>query len=95
MIYPRSRNSSSLRNGCYRFENVRGKGLLTGFGMEGIVRLRDEYGVEWAGTLELQDGGHTSYRLRSAQGATMSGISDGQAILLRDERGNAWRGFVD
>jgi len=95
MIYHRSRKRSTASNGCYRFENVRGQGKLTGFGIEGIVRLRDEYGVEWAGTAELQDGGITSYRLRSPQGATMSGISDGDAILLRDERGNAWRGFVD
>jgi hypothetical protein len=95
MIYHRSRKRSTASNGCYRFENVRGQGKLTGFGIEGIVRLRDEYGVEWAGTAELQDGGITSYRLRSPQGATMSGISDGHAILLRDERGNAWRGFVD
>jgi hypothetical protein len=84
-----------MGNGCYRFENVRGQAKLTGFGIEGVVRLRDEYGVEWAGTAEMQDGGITRYRFRSPQGSIMSGISDGHAILLRDERGNAWRGFVD
>jgi hypothetical protein len=95
MIYQRSRRSLSLSNGCYRFENVSGKGQLTGFILDGMVRLRDEYGVEWSGTAELQGGGVTSYRLRSPRGSILSGMSDGQAILLRDDRGNAWRGFAD
>ena len=34
------------------------------------------------------------YRFRNRKGRSLSGVSDGNGILLRDERGNTWRGFV-
>jgi hypothetical protein len=39
--------------------------------------------------------GTIRYRFRDAEGKTVSGISDSYGILLRDEQGNTWRGFVD
>jgi hypothetical protein len=34
------------------------------------------------------------YRFRNSKGRSISGLSDSSGILLRDERGNTWRGFV-
>jgi len=34
------------------------------------------------------------YRFRNGTGKTISGVSDGYGILLRDERGQTWRGYV-
>jgi hypothetical protein len=95
MVYRRNQRFNSARSGYYRFENVRGEGKLFGFGTGEFVRLRDEYGVEWNGTAEPQGDNITRYRFCSQHGKIISGVSDGSAIMLRDERGNAWRGFID
>lgn len=35
------------------------------------------------------------YQFRDAKGKSISGISDSFGIVLRDEKGNTWRGFVE
>jgi len=95
MIYRRKQGSTSVPSGYYRFENVQGGGTLFGFGTGEFVRLRDEYGAEWNGTAEPQGDNVIRYRFCNQQGKTISGISDSCGILLRDERGNAWRGFIE
>jgi hypothetical protein len=59
-----------------------------------FVRLRDESGETWQGTVEAQTEDMVRYRFRDRKGRSLSGVSDGNGILLRDERGNTWRGFV-
>jgi hypothetical protein len=95
MLYHREGKGSSVRDGFYRLQKTRGKGTLSGFGIGGVVRLRDQQGMEWTGTAELLPGGTTRYRFHDGQGKRISGISDSCGILLRDDEGNAWRGFVD
>jgi hypothetical protein len=35
------------------------------------------------------------YRFRDPDGNYISGISDGYGVILRDAKGNTWRGFID
>ena len=35
------------------------------------------------------------YRFRNGTGQTLTGISSGLVVTLRDEKGNTWRGAVD
>jgi hypothetical protein len=35
------------------------------------------------------------YRFRDSKGKTVSGMSDAFGILLRDQSGKVWRGFLD
>ena len=35
------------------------------------------------------------YRFRDASGKSITGISDSFGIVLRDDKGNTWRGFVE
>ena len=59
-----------------------------------VVRLRDEFGNVWQGSGEVQDDDTIRYRFRNAQGKMISGMSDNNGILLRDEKGQTWRGYV-
>lgn len=95
MVYDRHGKKSSVRDGYYRFKKTRGQGMLSGFGIAGLLRLRDNEGTEWTGTAELLEDGSTRYRFHNGRGEMIGGISDNQGILLRDDEGNAWRGFVD
>ena len=38
---------------------------------------------------------HPSWFIVDASGKSLSGVSEGQVVTLRDERGNTWKGFVD
>jgi len=67
-----------------------------GYGEGDYIRLRDEYGNVWMGSATRDD--HSSmvrYRFRDNNGKSISGISDSFGIVLRDDSGNTWRGFVD
>ena len=95
MIYSRRRFRSSVPGGFYRFENVRDKSTVFGYGDGDFVRLRDEYGREWKGMAEKQGDGTIRLRFRDSEGHSISGVSDSFGIVLRDERGNLWRGLLD
>jgi hypothetical protein len=95
MIYRRKQGYTSIPSGYYRFENLKGGGTLSGFGTGEFVRLRDEYGTEWNGTAEPQGDNVIRYRFCNSRGKTMAGVSDSCGIMLRDDRGNAWRGFIE
>lgn len=94
MIY-RKRRSNGVQSGFYRFENSRNRTGMFGYGEGEFVRLRDEYGTVWSGTVEAQDDNLVRYRFRDDKGRTISGISDSFGIVLRDDKGNTWRGFVE
>jgi hypothetical protein len=67
---------------------------MYGFGDGEYVRLRDEHGELWQGTVEVLFDDTVRYRFRDSRGRSITGISDRYGILLRDEKGNTWRGFV-
>jgi hypothetical protein len=95
MIYGRRRKRSSTPGGYYRFENVNTKATLVGFGDGDYVRLRDEFGTVWTGCAEAQGPDLVRYRFRDEKGNAIAGISDSYGIVLRDEKGKMWRGFLE
>jgi len=94
MIYRRRRNAG----GAAGFYRLTGKGNQTVFGAgDGdFIRLHDEHGNQWFGSAERQSDNSLRFRFKDSSGKTISGISDGNAVvLLRDEKGNSWRGYID
>ena len=59
------------------------------------MRLRDEYGAVWTGCAEVQGPDLVRYRFRDEKGNAIAGISDSHGIILRDEKGKMWRGFLE
>ncbi len=57
------------------------------------VRLRDTDGNIWHGAAET-DSEVVRYRFRDSRGRVMTGVADGSAIVLRDDHGMTWRGYV-
>ena len=55
----------------------------------------DEYGNVWLGSAETVADNSIVYRFRDGTGKTLTGISSGLVVTLRDEKGNTWRGAVD
>lgn len=94
MIYRRKRRSSP-GGGFYLFENTKNRGAVYGSGQAEFIRLRDEYGNVWTGEAEMQSEDIIRYRFRDGRGNVISGISDNYGVILRDQNGNTWRGFVD
>ena len=95
MIYRRRRSHGSTATGFYRFENTRSRSGMSGYGDGDFVRLRDEYGTIWNGRADPQDDNIIRYCFRDATGRSITGLSDSFGIVLRDEKGNTWRGFVE
>lgn len=93
MLYAR-RKRSRLPGGFYQLESNHSPTSMYGFGEGEFVRLRDEHGGLWQGSVELLFDDTVRYRFRDARGRSITGISDRFGILLRDEKGNTWRGFV-
>lgn len=95
MIYRRRRRTSAP-TGFMQVVSATGNRTVFGSSDGDFIRLRDEFGNEWRGTVEVQSDEMVRYRFRDSAGRHISGISDGgYGILLRDERGKTWRGFID
>lgn len=95
MIYRKRRSHSSTQSGFYRFENTRSRAGMFGYGEGDFIRLRDEYGTVWNGMADAMGDNIVRYRFRDSSGRSITGISDSFGIVLRDDKGNTWRGFVE
>jgi hypothetical protein len=95
MIYRKRRSYGASSTGFFRFENLKTRSAMVGYGEGDYVRLRDENGTVWNGTADPQSDNIVRYRLRDDRGRSIIGISDSYGIILRDEKGNTWRGFVE
>jgi hypothetical protein len=95
VIYRRRRKSRSLAGGWFSLEQERSKSRLSGFGYGEFIRLRDEFGNIWRGSAEEGPDDSVRYRFRDALGRSVTGVSDTWGLVLRDERGKTWRGFVE
>ena len=90
----RRSGSVCAKTGYYRFQGA-GTQVLQGFGDGDFIRLRDEAGHEWQGVAEAFDT-MIRFRFRDSKGNSLSGVSEGgNGIVLRDAKGNTWRGYVD
>jgi hypothetical protein len=94
MLYRRRRHKMGVPGGFYRFQGGSGAGVH-GYSEGEFIHLRDEFGNEWRGIAERQEGETIRYRFRDNLGNYISGVSDGYGVILRDSKGNTWRGFVD
>ena len=93
MVHRRRRLRARAPGGFFRFESLYHR-VVSGFGDGEYIRLRDEYGNIWRGSVEVDDDDTIRYRFRDSDGRLISGVSDRHGILLRDERGHSWRGYV-
>jgi hypothetical protein len=94
-IFQRKRVHSKIPGGFFNFEDESSSTRLYGFGYGEHLRLRDEFGNIWRGTAEKVSDECVRYTFRDANGNTISGVSDGLGIVLRDGRGKSWRGFIE
>lgn len=67
---------------------------MSGFGDGDFIRLRDEDGNLWQGTVDVNDDETKHYRFRDAKGNAISGYCDDFGVLLRDDKGRTWRGYI-
>lgn len=84
-----------IPGGFFYLEEERTKARVSGYGYGDHIKLKDEYGNEWLGAASLADDSSVTYRFRSSNGRTLSGVSAGSVLTLRDDNGSTWKGFVD
>jgi hypothetical protein len=89
----RRRRRQRVPGGFFRFETA-DRSILFGSGDTDLIRLRDEFGNTWWGVAEDLGENLIRYRFRDDHGNTASGLSDHTGILLRDQRGKTWRGYL-
>ncbi len=89
----RRRRRQRVHGGFFRFETA-DRRILFGSGDSDLIRLRDEFGNSWWGVAEDLGENLIRYRFRDDHGNTVSGLSDHSGILLRDQHGKTWRGYL-
>lgn len=94
VIYQRSVRHNRLAGGHMQFRSS-DRQTFYGFGEGDYIRLRDEFGQVWVGSATREDDNLVRYRFRDERGRFITGISDSYGVMLRDESGKSWRGFVD
>jgi hypothetical protein len=94
-IFKRKRTHDKIPGGFFSFEEEATSTKLYGFGHGDHLQLRDEFGNVWRGTAEKVSEEAVRYTFRDCNGRTITGVSDSFGIVLRDDRGKTWRGFIE
>jgi hypothetical protein len=94
-IFKRRRTHSKIPGGFFSFEEESTSTRLYGFGHGDHLRLRDEFGNIWRGSAEKGPDDSVRYTFRDPNGRIITGVTDSSGIVLRDEKGRTWRGFID
>jgi hypothetical protein len=92
MIYRRRKGGRQVPAGFYYIQSE--GNAMQGFGDGEFIRLRDENGVLWQGTVDSDDSDSFHYRFRDERGNSISGYADEFGVLLQDGRGRTWRGYI-
>lgn len=95
MLYRKERTHTTIPGGYFHLEEEKTKVRVFGYGHGDHIKLTDEYGNVWRGSAQRMDTNAVAYRFRDSQGRTITGTSDSFGVILRDERGNIWKGFID
>lgn len=95
MIYSKQRKRATVPGGFFHLEEEKTKTRVYGYGHGDHIKLKDEYGNIWRGSAVRNPDNSIAYRFRDSRGNSLSGVSDGAVITLRDARGKTWKGFVD
>ncbi len=93
-VFKKQRKHSKMAGGFFSFEEEGTSTKLYGYGHGDHIRLRDEHGNVWRGSAERTDES-VRYTFRDPNGRTITGVSDSFGIILRDDKGKTWRGFID
>ena len=94
-IFSQTRKRSRIPGGYFHLEDEKTKTRVHGYGHGDHIKLKDEYGSIWRGSAVRNADNSVEYRFRDAKGRSMTGVSSGGIVTLRDDRGNTWKGFVD
>ncbi len=94
-MHTRLRIRTQDPGGFFYLEEERTKTRVSGYGHGDHIKLKDEYGNEWLGSAARADDNSVVYRFRDRKGRSLTGVSDGTVLTLRDGRGSTWKGFVD
>ncbi len=96
MIFNHQRKRRTIPGGYFHLEDEKTKTRVSGYGHGDQIKLKDEYGNIWRGSAERAS--HDSsimYRFHDGKGRTLTGVSENMVVILRDEKGNTWKGFID
>jgi hypothetical protein len=94
MIYQNRSRYSRQAGGFLRFRSA-DRQEIYGYGEGDYIRLRDEFGNVWIGSAIQEESNLVRYRFRDDNGRSISGVSDSYGVILRDDKGKTWKGFVD
>ncbi len=94
MVYRRKGRHSSLPGGFFHLENEKSKTHVTGYGFGDAIQLKDEFGNVWRGMAERKEDA-IYYCFRDHRGRVLTGVSNTFVVILRDDQGETWKGFVD
>lgn len=95
MIYRKKGHRAVAPGGYFHLEDEATKTRVAGYGHGDHIKLKDEYGNVWLGSAERGPDNSVVYRFRDSNGRTIAGVSDSVGIILRDDKGKTWKGFVD
>jgi hypothetical protein len=95
MIYRKKSKQHSLPGGYFHLESEKSKTRVNGFGYGDHIKLKDEYGNIWRGTAEKRDDDEVYYSFKASNGRTLTGVSNSFVVILRDDHGETWKGFID
>jgi hypothetical protein len=95
MIYSKQRKRSLIPGGFFHLEEEKSKTRVHGYGHGDHIKLTDEYGNVWRGSAVRNSDNSVAYRFRDGDGRSLSGVSHDAVVILRDETGHTWKGFVD
>ena len=94
MIYRNQSRYTRAAGGFIRFRST-DRQTVYGYGEGDYIRLRDELGNVWVGSATREENSLVRYRFRDNRGQYVTGVSDSYGVILRDDKGKSWRGFVD
>jgi hypothetical protein len=94
MIYRRKNRNSSMPGGYFHLENEKTKTRVYGYGHGDHIKLKDEYGNIWRGSAEKREE-DVYYHFKASNGRTLTGVSNSFVVILRDDHGETWKGFID
>lgn len=66
-----------------------------GYGEGDHISLRDEFGRIWRGRAEAMADNTIRFTFSDEEGRHITGLSDSYGVILRDQKGKTWRGFID
>lgn len=95
MVYRKKFKHTTLIGGYFHLENEKTKSRANGFGYGDSIKIQDDYGNIWRGSAEKRDDDGVYYHFRCSNGRVLTGMSSSFVVILHDDRGETWKGFID